>query len=354
MKTVNLIFSVCIVCLLNLSAYAQDSTWSVEKAKSWGERQPWYCGVNYIPSNAINYTAMWDKTSFSPDLIDKELDLAEKIGINCVRVVMQYIVYEDDPVYFLRTFNHFLAISEKHHIKVIPCFFDDCAFGVNTDPVLGKQSEPLEGWYAWAWSPSPGYSMVVDSRTHYKLEEYVKSVMTRFKQDDRILLWDLYNEPTNTTMPERSLPLLYKVFEWAREINPEQPVTSGIWNDNTVLNDFLIKNSDVITFHRYAPVKETEEAMAKFMKLGRPVICTEWMNRVAKSTILDLLPLFKENHVGCVMWGLVNGKTQTHLSWGHRPEDLPYKGEWQHDIFTDKLVPYNPEEIELIKEMTRK
>lgn len=54
--------------------------------------------------------------------------------------------------------------------------------------------------------------MVVDERTHGKLEKYVKEVMTRFKDDDRIFVWDLYNEPTNTTMPERSWPLLRKVL----------------------------------------------------------------------------------------------------------------------------------------------
>ena len=53
----------------------------------------------YLPT-AINYTAMWDKTSFSPDAIDRELALAEGTGFNAVRVVLQFIVWEDDPHYF--------------------------------------------------------------------------------------------------------------------------------------------------------------------------------------------------------------------------------------------------------------
>ena len=59
--------------------------------------------------------------------------------------------------------------------------------------------------------------MVVDERTHHKLEIYVKDILSRFKDDNRIFVWDLYNEPTNTNFPERSFPLLYKVFKWARE-----------------------------------------------------------------------------------------------------------------------------------------
>ncbi|MDR1581990.1 MAG: hypothetical protein LBS55_01825, partial [Prevotellaceae bacterium] len=81
--------------------YAQSARWTVERANQWYKAAGWFNGVNYIPSDAINYTAMWDKTSFNPKLIDKELALAEELGFNCVRVVLQHAVYADDPKYFL-------------------------------------------------------------------------------------------------------------------------------------------------------------------------------------------------------------------------------------------------------------
>lgn len=323
-----------------------------DEAWEWYNSKPWFCGVNYIPSNAINYTAMWDKTSFSPKVIDSELQLMQDIGMNCVRVVMQYAVYEDDPRYFVKTFEKFLNICEKHSIYVMPIFFDDCTFGTNTDPVVGKQPEPLEGWYAWAWSPSPGYSMVVDEREHSKLEKYVKHILKRFANDKRIMAWDLYNEPTNTSMPERSWPLLRKVFDWARTVNPSQPLTTCVWNGNKQLEDFLIDNSDIVTFHCYANPEETRKSMERMCAVGRPVICSEWLNRPRKSNIEDIMPMFKDNRVGCMIWGLVNGKTQTHLPWGHRPEHGQYNGEWQHDIFYSDYRPYNQHEIDIIKELT--
>ena len=166
-----------LLACMGLSGFAQSPRWSEAQSKDWFKKQGWLCGMNYIPSNAINYTAMWDKTSFSPDLIDRELKAAEELGLNCARVVLQYAVYADDPKYFLKTLDKFLAICDKHGIKVMPCFFDDCVFGANTDPVIGKQPEPLEGWYAWAWSPSPGHTMVIDERTHGHLEKYVKEVI---------------------------------------------------------------------------------------------------------------------------------------------------------------------------------
>lgn len=328
-------------------------TWSAERAWNWYRQQPWLCGVNYIPANAINYTAMWDKTSFSPKLIDSELQLMEDLGMNCVRVVMQHAVYADDPKYFKKTLDKFLDICHRHGISVMPIFFDDCSFGVTNDPVTGPQPEPLEGWYAWAWSPSPGYTMLVDERLHSQLEVYVKDILSTFKDDNRILAWDLYNEPTNTFMPERSWPLLRKVFRWAREVNPSQPITTCVWRDNNVeLEDFVADNSDIITFHIYADKAITQGWIDRMKAKGRPVICTEWMNRPRKSTVADILPLFQQESVGSMGWGLVNGKTQTHLPWGHRPEHGKYDGPWQHDLYHGDHTPYDINELNTIKRLT--
>jgi hypothetical protein len=333
---------------------AADLRWSVERAKAWGEANPWCCGVNYIPANAINYTAMWDKTGFSPEVVRRELKLMTDMGMNCVRFVMQYKVYEDDPECFLKALETFLSLCDEAGLKAMPIFFDDCAFGANRDPTVGRQPEPLEGWYAWAWSPSPGHTMVVDEREHPKLERYVKDVMRRHRDDRRILLWDLYNEPTSSGLGARSFPLLRKAFAWAREVNPSQPVSSGLWNRDRALNEILLANSDVVTFHCYKGARETAKEIKRLQASGRPVICTEWMNRPAGSTVKDCIGVFADSNAGCLLWGLVNGKTQTHLPWGHRPEKLPYKGAWQHDLYRGDFSPYDPGEIEIIKNTIRR
>ena len=322
--------------------------WSVEKAWAWYNANPWFCGVNYIPAYAINYTAMWDKTTFDPKAIDSEIALMEESGMNCARVVMQYVVWEDDPAYFKRTLKKFLSICDKHGVKVMPIFFDDCVFGVNTDPKIGDQGEPLKGWYAWNWSPSPGRSMVYDERTHYKLEKYVKDILTTFKDDPRIMLWDLYNEPS------ASWTLLRSVFKWAREVNPSQPISTCMWNGDAGLDAFLAENCDVITFHRYANREETLKSIQYVNSYGRPCICTEWMNRVQNSYITNCLDLFLDNNTGCMMWGLVNGKDQTELPWGWRPEMGEYTGPWQHDIYRPDHSQYDPAEIALLKETIAK
>eukprot|EP01036_Dinobryon_divergens_P060382 gene60382-80535_t len=212
----------------------------------------------------------------------------------------------------------------------MPVLFDDCVFGLEHDPKVGKQPEPLIGWYAWAWSPSPGHSLVVDASTHPRIEKYVKAVLGTFKNDPAILLWDLYNEPTNGGLGSATFPLLRKTIKWAREVNPSQPVSIDVWNGDKRLNDIALPASDIITFHNYGNKEALTKQIKELQQYNRPIICTEWMNRPHGSTIANNLEVFYNEKVGCMLWGLVNGKTQTDLPWGHRPED-PKQLVWQHD-----------------------
>ena len=346
--TAFLVFSLCWFTTPDIYAQRQGQRWTEQKANEWYSKQPWYCGFNYIPAYAINYTAMWDKTSFDPIAIDRELALAETTGLNVLRAVLQFAVYEDDPAYFLRTLDTFMSICDRHKIKFMPSLFDDCVFGLEHDPKVGKQPEPLPGWYAWAWSPSPGHTMVVDEQTHPRIEKYVKAVIGHFKNDPRILLWDLYNEPTNGGLGSASFPLLKKVIAWARSIDPVQPISIDVWNNDKRLNDIVIPASDVITFHNYGNKEALEKQINDLKQYHRPIICTEWMNRPNGSVIESHIPVFYKEKVGCMLWGLVNGKTQTNLPWGHRPLD-PTPSVWQHDLYRPDFSPYSKEEIDVIK-----
>ena len=212
------------------------------------------------------------------------------------------------------------------------------------DPKIGRQPEPVIGWYAWAWSPSPGHTLVADTTSYPRLARYVKDVMTAFKSDKRLLLWDLYNEPTNGGLGARSLPLVRGVCRWAREVNPAQPVSIGYWSDNAALRGIIEANADVTTFHNYDPAAKMQEAITRLRAQHRPMLCTEWLNRPRGSEVATVLPVLYENKVGAMSWGLVNGKTQTQLPWGHRPGD-PEPTVWQHDLYRSDLTPYRPEEL---------
>ena len=86
------------------------------------------------------------------------------------------------------------------------------------------------------------------------LEAYTRGVIGFFREDRRVLAWDLYNEPGNSDYGARSLPLLQSVFAWARAAAPAQPLTVGIWDESkelAELNRFQAENSDIISFHSY-------------------------------------------------------------------------------------------------------
>ncbi len=321
--------------------------WDRDKAWTWYRSQPWRCGFNYVPSNSISYTQMWMEDHFDEKLIDHEFAIAEKVGFNCTRVVLPFVVWDAEPEAFKHRLDAFLTIADRHGIGVMLVFFDDCTFGPIEDPVFGKQPEVVPGWYANGWTPSPGHQRVRDRSTYPNLRHYVQDVMARFKNDKRVWVWDLYNEAGNSGMGQASVPLLKAVFDWAREVNPSQPITAGEWNGSVypTVGDEV----DVISFHNYQKAEALKNQIDKLQRRGRPVLCTEWMNRNAGSTVASCLPVFKETGVACLCWGLVNGRTQTDLNWGHRPGDPPPKL-WQHDLFRSDGSPYDPKEIELFNQ----
>jgi len=325
--------------------------WSKQRIRQWYNDQPWPCGFNYIPADAISYTEMWMPYNFDPKGIDRELAMAEDVGFNCLRVVLPFVVWEHDPEAFKKRLDSFLAICDKRGIKVMFTLFDDCAFGSDEklkNPTYGRQPEVLKGWYANGWTPSPGHDMVRDKATWPRLQKYVQDVIGTFKDDRRVWIWDLYNEPTNGGLGNTSVPLTELVFRWAREVDPSQPLTVAQWNGNAVLNNVIYAHSDVITFHNYGPAEGLKRHIEELSKQGRPLINTEWLNRGAGSLVETCLPVFHEANTGCMHWGLVNGKTQTNLAWGWRPGMAEPKV-WQHDLFHADGKPYRPEEIKLFK-----
>jgi len=339
-----------LLLLLTLGAwcYANAQVWSKEKATQWYAAQPWQAGCNFIPSTAINQLEMWQAETFDSVTIDRELGWAADMGFNTARVFLHDLAYQADPAGFKGRINTFLRIADKHGIKPLFVFFDDCW---NEHPKTGPQPKPVPGVHNSGWVQSPGKQIVQDSKqkTEWpRLQKYVTDILTTFKEDQRILMWDLYNEPGNSHNGTKTLPLLKAVFSWARAVNPLQPLTAGIWSSNKALNSFQLANDDVITFHNYSDSAGLAKQIQQLKAGGRPVICTEWMARTRNSIAGTNLPVFKAAGVGCINWGFVAGKTQTIYPWGSKPGNEPPKV-WFHDLLYANGQPYNIEEVNLFR-----
>ncbi len=366
-------FALC--CNLVSGAEQTSQRWSEQKANDWYAEQPWLVGCNFIPSNAINQLEMWQPDTFDPATIDKELALAKGLGFNSVRVFLHDLLWVQDAKGFLDRVDQFLNIADKHGIGVMFVLFD----GVwDPEPKLGKQRDPKPHTHNSGWVQSPSRNVLKDPSRHDALGAYVKGVIGRFKDDRRVQVWDIYNEPDNTNvnaygvnsktkteLPDEqkkamALALITKAFGWAREVNPSQPITSGVWLGSWKTLDamapmarFCAEQSDVITFHSYTPLPELKTRVEHLRQFNRPLLCTEYMARPVGSTFETILPFFKEQRIGAYNWGFVDGKSQTIYPWDSWQK--PYTAEppvWFHDIFRKDGSAYRKEEVELIKSLT--
>lgn len=333
----------------NHAPISENGRWSVEKANKWYAQHKWITGADFIPSTAINQLEMWQASTFDTATINRELGWAENIGFNTMRVFLHSIAWKEDPKGFKQRMNTYLTIANRHHIQTMFVFFDDVW---NKNPKPGKQPVPKTGIHNSGWMQDPGDPYSSDSTFFPGLESYVKDVMKFFAHDKRILLWDLYNEPGNSGKFEKTLPLLKKVFQWARSVHPDQPLSVGLWAwDFEKLNAFQAANSDIITYHDYEQPDWHLRVIQLLKTHGRPLICTEYMARTRNSRFSNILPILKKENVGALNWGFVSGKTNTIYAW-----DTPMPGgeepkEWFHDIFRKDGTPYRQEEVNLIKQL---
>jgi cellulase (glycosyl hydrolase family 5) len=359
-----------IILLLTFAAVGQEK-WSEQRARDWYAKQPWLLGSNYNPASAINQLEMWQADSFDPKRIDLELGWAESLGMNTMRVFLHDLLWQQDAEGFKRRLDQFLTIAAKHKIRPMFVLFDAVW---DPDAKLGKQRAPKPGVHNSGWVQSPNRTELQDPSAYPKLEAYVKGVVGAFGKDQRILAWDIWNEPDNENggsygqlepknKVELVLALLPQAFAWARAAGAEQPLTSGVWKGDwstpekmTAMDRLQIELSDVVTFHNYDAPTELEKRINWLKRYNRPLICTEYMARGNGSFFFGSLPVAKVHNVGMINWGFAQGKTQTHLPWDswQRPYVDREPSIWFHEIFRNDGQPYLVEEVEFIRRMSGK
>lgn len=351
-------------------AEAGRDTWTKEQANGWYAKQGWLVGCDFVPSTAINQLEMWQAATFDTATINRELGWAASLGMNTVRVYLHDLLYQQDAEGFLQRMDEFLQIASRHHIKPLFVLFDSVW---DPFPKLGTQREPKPGVHNSGWVQNPGKEALLDSTQYPRLETYVKEVVGKFASDDRVLGWDVWNEPENMNneyyrkmeplnKADIVLVLLKEAFEWARSVNPQQPLTAGLWSGDwsapeklKPIETLMVEESDVISFHNYDNAASFEKNIVELQRYGRPILCTEYMARGNNSTFEGSLPVAKKYNVAAYNWGLVDGRSQTIYPWDSWKK--AYAGEpevWFHDIFRKDGTPYRKAETDLIKKLTGK
>lgn len=364
------VLGACLAVTLSHSPCHAGERWSEERANGWYAAHAWPVGCNFNPSTAINQLEMWQTETFDPQTIDRELGWAAGLGFNTVRTYLHDLAWKQDPEGFLDRVDEFLVISAKHGIRPMLVIFD----GVwDPFPKPGPQRDPKPHVHNSGWVQSPSQEILKDPARHDELEPYVTALVTRFKDDRRILAWDLYNEPDNPNrnsygeveLPDKAaamMPLLRKVFAWARAVDPAQPLTAGVWIGNwadpdklTPMERFMLDESDVISFHNYDDAEAFMACVTNLRRYNRPIFCTEYMARPRGSTFDPILGICKEHKVGAYNWGFVAGRSQTIYPWETWQRARDSEPEiWFHDILRADGTPFDPAEVDYIRSLTNR
>ena len=344
--------------------------WSEQQANAWYARQPWLVGSNYVPQSAINQLEMWQAETFDSARIDQELGWAQSLGMNTMRVFLHDLLWQQDSAGLRKRVDVFLAIAARHHIRPMFVFFDSVW---DPRPHLGPQHPPTPGVHNSGWVQSPGARSLADTNQYPRLKAYVQGLVQAYRNDPRVLAWDLWNEPGaenresygKVELPDkvdRVTALLPQVFEWARAVRPTQPLTSGVCclesdpdgSNLGRLPQVQLRESDIVTFHNYGGPESFRRQLTWLKKYNRPVICTEYMARTTGSTFEAVLPIGKEERVGMINWGFVAGKTQTYLPWDswQHPYVERQPAVWHHEVLRPNGMPYRQAEMDLIRRLT--
>jgi hypothetical protein len=343
-----------------------SSRWSPDRADRWYRAQGWLVGANYVTSTAVNQLEMFQPDTFHPLRIHVELGWARSAGFNTVRVFLHDQLWAQDARGFQARLAQFVAIAADHNIKPLFVLFDSCW---DPFPKAGPQRGPTPGVHNSGWVQGPGAERLDDRGYLDTLRAYVTAVLTQFRNDERVLGWDVWNEPDNPSRHYASVErpdklqlvadLLPQVFAWARAVDPIQPLTSAVWQgewdtgSTSAISGIQFDNSDVVTFHSYGEPADFEKRIDELESQGRPILCTEYLARPLGSTVADILPIAKRRKVGAINWGLVAGKTQTYFpwdSWEHPYPSIP--DVWFHDLLRSDGRPFQGGEIETVRQLT--
>jgi hypothetical protein len=322
-----------------------------------------------MPSSAINQLEMFQADTFDAALIDREFGLAAGLGFNSVRVFLHDLLWEQDSRGFLERCERVLELADGHGIRVMFVLFDSCWHPL---PRLGPQPQPLRHTHNSGWVQSPGIEVLQRPEEWGRLKSYVQGVVGHFRNDHRVVVWDVWNEPDNfdggaakrpglepRNKPELVNRLLPQVFAWAREAQPAQPLTSGVWRDSENIRQLddckriQLSNSDVISFHTYGDAASLERCLTNLGRYGRPLLCTEFMARPNGSVFDPHLQVMRDRKCGAWCWGFINGKSQTIYPWDSWTKS--YSGPptvWFHDILQPDGTPFRQSEVDYIRGVT--
>jgi hypothetical protein len=326
----------------------RKARWTPERANRHMARFGVIKGCNYVTQDASSPLA-----EASERLVDRELGWAQDVTLSSIRVFISAINYQEMGDGLFSRLDRLMDIAAKHNLSFIPVLVTNNIrdMSYKPDPAAAAEPRPIPDFLPGVHGgpKRPPRPDIVSARQDIErvkpvAKEFVQAFLRRYSKDQRIVCWDLFNEPVPVDRP-----MVEYVFGCAREVNPSQPLTAT-WQGEDL--------SDVYSFHTYGlpgSPKGGEPELLPFdaelkqaLDSGRPLLCTECLARTFGNTFEAFLPYFSKYNVGWYIWGLCAGTAQHHYPW-RWPVGAPEPKNWFHCILYPDGTPYRDREIELIR-----
>ncbi len=229
-------------------------------------------GFMYEPSYAWTETEAWQ--NFDAAVIDLELARGKKFfpGMNAVRMCVSIEAFRRSPEKLESNFARLLDLVAKHRLMLLPMLFN-----------------------RWHNKLLDFGGIYVDDFFTVKppqwFDGYVKRVVGKFGNDQRILMWDICNEPfplylrSSSEIAQSELDWLTNVYRTAKSLSPKAPLCVGIrGNEGVQAMERVEAISDVLTWHAYYHPggdkqrferRILDDYIALGKKVGKPLLVTE-------------------------------------------------------------------------------
>ena len=258
----------------------------------------WLRGFSVVPSWGARIEEAW--WSYDGARMREEVALARQVHANCIRLWIDFSAWMADPDKVTANFMDAVAAIAENGMKVMPCLFNrwhDARFDYG-----GTHMEHLRG----NWQPHV---------------EYVRTLVQPLAADDRVLIWDLCNEPQGPARlgaadGKKEHDWLALIEKTVRECGARQPILIGTMTGENI--DAFADLGDVLCGHPYGQNRGTlETQIASFaalrQKVGKPFLVNECIpgaldDAVRAGVVRFYDELLSRAGFGWMGWALREGK----------------------------------------------
>jgi len=266
-------------------------------------------GFNYVPSYAFVLNDIMDM--FDEKVWDREFGFARDLNANSLRIWLSSVSYHRDPTRFARNFQKALCLAERHDLTIMPTLYNRW---VDANYPFGQLD------LAHVLAPQP---------PHNEHAKYVTQLVSAFRSDPRIIMWDMCNEPYGYSyiresgikqeFKKRETAFMKMLFEAARDAQPSQPLTLGTSGPVEHNDRETYDLADVICFHPYPGwwndeyERETVSYIDLANRMDKPLLCSETCqgsldDRVRQECIKSSIGVLRNRGIGWYAWQLCAGE----------------------------------------------